>query len=176
MNKRGFTVMECLMVLFLFLLLLGSTSQVIQLYAQGAHRMRGQGQAGGELYLLLRSLSREVEQTRQLLTPSGAGPFHELTFVLLNPDFEAYPEPPPSPPPMVFQARPPAELATIRYFLSGRQLMREVTTAGRTSLIVYAEPLDGFTTRLLPDATIELELSLVTEGRTLLCKSRVYRP
>lgn len=174
-RSRGFTLVEALTVLVLFLLLIAMTGQIMQAYGTSFRRLQRQGQDSLTGLLLLQSLRDELEQCQAVLDPGPGSTSNELTFQLIDPDFDPIPEPP-FPATSPFVLAPPARLATIRYHLVSRQVWREATLGGTTTGLMAGEPFDSFSCQRLGDDNLELTLTVSLEGRVLECKSRVYRP
>ena len=172
---RGFTLVEAMTVLVLFLLLIAMTGQILQQYGISFRRLQRQGQESLTSFLLIETMRAELEQSLSVLDPPIGSTRNEVTFQTLDPDYEPIPEPPfPASGPFVLA--PPARVATIRYSRVGRQIWREATLGGITSRMLAGEPLDDFSCQRASADHLVLRLGVSLEGRTLTCKSSVYRP
>lgn len=176
MKKRsGFTLIEALLTLALTGAVLGMASYLLGNYSNVLRFAATKDASFLALQVSLNRIASEVRGSVRVLTPlpGTTAPASELKFEKINPAFATWlPATVPTTLPTVWDPYPPAQMQTVRIFLSpGQALTRQVGT----EQAVLAPGLESFSVRLVTPSSLEIRLDFRESNQTRQYKARVFR-
>lgn len=167
-HRKAVSLAEAIITMFLVSLVFGAAAQMIG----EAHRVirfqsyKTASQQGAQL-----ALQRMLSESREAVNITAVGP-STLELIKVDPSIPRFVASPPSP------WNPLSNFLTVRYFLTGDRLMRQVTVgaSGTSATQVLAESVSGLVTALLPNGNLEITLSFQEEKKVQTWRTQVKLP
>lgn len=167
--KGGFTLLEGLITLFLFLIVLVVFASLAREYSRVSRFSNAKQQAMLAASIGLEGASRELRGAVALLQPATTGSnTTTLSFRIVNPNLTTRLTPAVNPPRVpVLNLNAAANLLTVEYLCDGEALLRRVFDAGGALLStqVTAHGVRGFSAQWNGDQTSTLALTVQEESR-----------
>lgn len=175
MRRRGLTLLETTVTMFLVALILGLAAALVDEYSDILRHSSGKERTLGAVQVGLERLRSEAREAFEILEPGVGATSAQLRLRTVDPTRQALRLPLPVPEPAALSWNPhdPAHVVEVRYFTSGQALVRQV--AGSDELRV-ADGVAGFSCRLEAGGSLRLDLSVTEDKRTRSLTTTVYLP
>lgn len=167
-SKRGITLAEAVVTLFLIAVVMGMLAHLLQASHQAIDYLNKKDRTTFAAQVAIGRITSEAREALEWQPGSATN----LTFRKLDPRAVRFPEPPPT----SWDPRQP--MLEVSYFLQNAQLLRTQGPPGGSveSSVVVAEGLTGFTWSRPTDQLLRLELSVQEEKKIRRLTSEVRCP
>ncbi len=175
-SKRGTTLAEALVALSLFALVLGISARIASVYSRLAQQGRIRQALVDSARTGLTTVAQEVRDSTSIVSLGSVLRLEKIMDQIPGRLPNTFPTPAPAVAPPV-ELHPPSQLFDVRYQLEGDcHLWREISGPIPTQRQRVCSDVYGFNSRLTPQGTIEVAMSINLEGRTERLQVEVYRP
>lgn len=174
-RRRGLTLLETTVTMFLVALVMGLAAAVVAEYSEILRHSSGKERTLGAVQVGLERLRSEAREAFAILEPAMGATSPELRLLKVDPSRQLLrlPSPVPEPAALSWDPHDPAHVVEVRYFTSQESLVREVAGLGEHRV---AEGVAGFSCRLLGDGSLRLDLSVTEDKKTRSLTTTVYLP
>jgi type II secretory pathway pseudopilin PulG len=171
--KRGMTLVECLVTMFLLMIVLGAALELVRSYSGVLRYSSSKDRTLQAALVALEQIRTELAQGHQLISPPGPASVPHLEFRKLSPA-RTLPLPPDSAPPG-WTPHPASDEVLVRYEVTSDTLRREVVRpSGSTTSLALASSITGLSTRLVPNGNVEVVLSIREDKQVRALTTEVF--
>ncbi|MEW6278398.1 MAG: hypothetical protein AB1758_07255 [Candidatus Eremiobacterota bacterium] len=171
--KRGVTLAEVLLTMFLFILMLGVAGTLVREYSGVLRHSSSKERTLRSALVGLDRIDCELAQAHAVVSPATSTPVSLLEFRKLDPGAARLPAPP-TPVPAGWAPHDPAYEVTVRYRVLQGTLIREVVGGGAPMAVVQGP--QGLNAVLLPNGNVEVSLSIQEDKLLRTLSTEVFLP
>lgn len=164
MRRRGLSLYEALVSIFMVLLALSILAQMFRNYSNAARTAAGKSRTLVGAQIVLDRIRNELREAVVIDAPAAVGsPATQITFHKIDPAQAStrLPSPSPAPPPANWKPSDSTYLCQVRYYLQGSTLLREAKPAdGSTATSVLLEEVTEMSCTRNADNSLDVTVTV----------------